>query len=260
MDEITALPLDEPGGELFAAMAYLAAVAYPESTTKRDRAIEAMKAMMLRAARRHGLKYGKPPMLAQQQHGTLRRLASRLQKRLAAAEAAAWFVFGTRTPGRAVKLGPAEIQRARFFVMRAGGRIAASADEIRRTGGGILVATHRTELGPLLSVNHWSRREQMVGVGDFERDTWRSSRAVLHLAFALRGIRRNWTDPRGFGLFTLLANPQWVREALPSSERWLVLLEHAAQRHPALETFRHLSRVRLVAAVPTVEIPPPGGL
>lgn len=245
MDEFTALALDEPGGELFAAMAFLAALAYPESTAKRDRAIEAMKSLMLRAARTYGRDYGTPPMLAQQQHGTLRRLAVRVGKRLDAAEAAAMFSLGLRQAGRKVKISPADQQRARSFVRRAGGRVAASPDDARKNGG-VVVATQRRERGAVASVNYWAKRHSMRG--DWERDTWRPSRPVLHLALGLRRVRMDWTDPRGFGLFPLLANPQWVRVALGSAERHVVLLEHAGEKYATLAAYRDCTRLRLIPA------------
>jgi hypothetical protein len=51
-DEATSVSLSAPGGEVFAAMMYLAALAYPESHAKRDRFVLAMKAHCLRHARR----------------------------------------------------------------------------------------------------------------------------------------------------------------------------------------------------------------
>lgn len=235
MDEFTALPIDEPGGELFAAMAFLAALAYPESTTYRDRAIEAMKAMMLRAARAHGSDFGKPSMLMQQQHGTLRRLDGRIEKRLDAAQAAAFFMLGAHARGsRELKLDAANVKRTRDWLMRHG-HTMASADKH--------AAKYRSIPGPLLSVNRWALR---TGRGDWERDTWRPSRPVLHLALALRVVQMQWTDPRPFGLWPLLANPQWIRAALASAENHVVHLEYAARRRPALAGIAGAKRVRLL--------------
>jgi hypothetical protein len=203
-----------------------------------------MKSMLLRAARRGGHDLGAPTMLAQQQRGTLRRMAERIGKRLDAADAAAWFELGVTLPGPRVRLDPAMIQRTRFFVMKHGGRIAASREDARRSGG-VLIGTHRHVPGERLTVNEWARR---TGRGDWERDTWRPSRPVLHLALALRNVAAQWTDPRGFGLFPLLANPQWVRAALESAERNGLYLELAAREQPALAAFADGVRVRLIPA------------
>lgn len=242
MDDFHELPLSEPGGELLGAMAFLAALAYPESIPARDRAIEAMKALCAKLAIRHGRDCKQPSMRNQQIEGTLRRLSARIEKRLEAADAAAWISIGARQPGPREKANPADMQRARFFVLKAGGRIAASAEEIRRTGRGVLIATLRAKPGALLSVNEFARQSQR---GDWERDTWRESRPVLHLALALRGIGMKWTDPRGFGLLPLLASPQWIRDALPSGEEWLATLERSGKKHPALASAGR--RVHLMA-------------
>jgi hypothetical protein len=58
----------------------------------------------------------------------------------------------------------------------------------------------------------------------------------------------DWTDPRGFGLFPLLANPQWVRVALGSAERHVVLLEHAGEKYATLAAYRDCTRLRLIPA------------
>lgn len=274
MDSYTWLPLDEPGGELLSAMAFLAALAYPESSAKRDRAIEAMKVLMLRAARQRGITVQPWSMRNRNVDGTLRRLDGRIEKRLEAAEAASVFSLGLREAGQETRIGPREQQRTRSWLRSIGARIATSADDARRNGGA-LVATHRQVPCRPISVNAWARMgREITGRfeigplnldlhfkrprvrGDWERDTWRTSRPVLHLACALRSLHLKRHDPRGFGVFTLLANPQWIREVLQSAEQHLLSLE--LSEHPALKQFRHCGRVRLMADAQGVQISPPG--
>ena len=52
--ETTEIDLEAPGGELLGAVAYLAVLAYPESHRKRSRCVDAMLAMLNRAAKTHG--------------------------------------------------------------------------------------------------------------------------------------------------------------------------------------------------------------
>jgi hypothetical protein len=224
-DEILKLRLGEPGGELLAAMTFLAILAYPESTSKRTRAIEAMRSRYARTVRR-----GSPSMTAQQQDGTLRRLALRVVKRIDAAEAARAFVHGGRQPMRRVPVRhePARLPRARFRQKKTGMR-------------GRLVTGSYLEPGALWTVNAWARQSLR---GDWERDTWRTSRPVLHMALALLD---EFESRRGAcGVTDMLLNPGWVRGVLSDAESWLLGLKLAAARGAPPIVANTLPSIRLI--------------
>jgi hypothetical protein len=104
--ETTELDLDAPGGELRAAMAYLAALAYPESHRKRNNSVKALLALMNRAARDLGKPLSPsasdlfaevPRQMQARRLGTGRKgMLPRIRRRLQAAQAAAE-AFGGRS-------------------------------------------------------------------------------------------------------------------------------------------------------------------
>jgi hypothetical protein len=101
--EVTYVDTSNP---LWAAMVFLATLAYPENYDRRDRAILAMRALMYRAARRFDRALGShssavlAQMPPQSQNGTLRRLTARLNKRLQAGSESKAEMHPRRTPAR----------------------------------------------------------------------------------------------------------------------------------------------------------------
>jgi hypothetical protein len=85
IDEVTAVYVDRDG-TLWAALVYLAAVAYPDDHAGRDRFIEAMKSWTARYASKAKKPTFRPPMKRQQQDGSLRRGFDRLRHRINMAE------------------------------------------------------------------------------------------------------------------------------------------------------------------------------
>lgn len=190
MDEIIPIDLDEMG-ELYAAMVYLAALAYPEDPLERDIFILAMKA--------HCIRY------------------SKLQRRM------------TRAAGRAVT-NSITSQKHRDRMELGGHRLERrlvmteivipdfleqlSTPVFRINDHGSL--TRRIKEVPGDERENWRHLER--------------TRQVLHLAMSLRGVmlgqpiyreifvgKREWSQ--------LLHAPEWVSPALLAAERYLQILK-----------------------------------
>lgn len=145
-DEITRVPI-EAHGELFAAMMYLAALAYPESRAERDEFIRAMKAHCLRLGRRH------------------RRIG-----REAAAPA-----IGAMTPQRQAGRMRAGLRRVAHRLQIAE---VALPSFVELLGSGCIAIKIRGSLTQRISELEIDRRET------FRK--WKAARPVLHLALAMR--------------------------------------------------------------------------
>lgn len=203
-DELTSLEVGTPAQQFDAATGFLAALAYPESHSKRNRACLAMRAMMFRWARDVGRltrtvavaeAFALPP---RNMGGSMRRLEDRIKRRLEAAEVFARLLLQFRPAS------DAEPYSLRAFQAR--------------------------------------RR-----IGPHYRGTW--CLEVMHLAMALRALSMRWTDPRGFGVRTLLANPGWIVAALDSAESF-AQLRRASNLPAALAGYRRAFLVRLIPSNP----------
>lgn len=239
--EVTAVPISGPGGELLAAMMFLATLAYPESWDARNRAIEAMRSWMVRTSRASGRRVpkGQKLMPRKNQDATLRRLRARINKRLIAASVASRIITGERYRGREVSAAPEDLQRTRVRLMNAGHSFESAVAHT--------LTKHETSPGPALSLKDFARRAP-EGVANFLHNSWAPE--VLHLAMALRQISMAWKrreDPRPFGLAALLARPDWSRAALEKAEKWAWMLDLARAERPAFRNVRADRFIRLIA-------------
>ncbi len=203
-DELTTVPAENP---LLTAMVFLAALAYPEDWTKRDRAIESMKALVFRAAKTRGQLDRLPAekMTRQQMENTLRLLTKRIDKRLQASTVCADLLMRIKRPGKPHRLAPTAVQATKWHLRKAGIPEARVSE---------LAATTRATPGKAWSLNDHAKH----GPARFKSDAWRPE--VMHLAMALNSVKRKWSDPRGrpFSVATLLFNPEWVIPAIRSAE------------------------------------------
>jgi hypothetical protein len=217
--ETAEVDFDEGGGELTAAVWYLAALAYPEprstSGNRRDRTVRAMLAWLNR-----GAEYlGKPTA------SFARQLFD---------EFPSWQVLGNAL-GRGQKGALARI-RLRLRAAKAAEQLfATSMLDLSRTEWTISIRVENLQHdfvgrvlwdGPL-TLNDIAKREG----SNFKHFVWAVSKPVVHLAFALLRMRIN-DDGRPFWM-QLLAKPEWTRDALPLAELW---------------------RSRLVAAIPELDV------
>jgi hypothetical protein len=249
--EVTYVDTSNP---LWAAMVFLATLAYPENYDRRDRAILAMKALMYRAARRFDKPLGShssavlAQMPPQAQNGTLRRLTARLNKRLLAGSVAARLLVEVRRPGRVEKVSPRLQQQTLFALMKRG----KSYTEARR-----MVMTQRVLPGPPLSLNDFAKRFPS-GPARFKSDAWRPE--ILHLTHAFHTVAITWRDPHGFNVARLLANPEWVLHALEHAESNATHLPRTINLPKSLARVRTIRFIRLVPQpAATLEISEPPG-
>ena len=246
--EVTHVDTSNP---LWAAMVFLATVAYPEDWSKRDRAMLAMKAVMYRAARRFGKPIGTDAkavfsqMPVQQQSGTLRRLSARLQKRLVAGRVASSLLSGVRRLARIEYVPPAIQQRTRMAMISRGVPYKRALT---------MTMTKQHIAGAPWTLNDHAKAYP-GGPARFKSDVWRPE--ILHLIKAFHTVALEWRDPRGFNVLRLLANPGWSRRALESAERLASLLPRTSNLPQSLRRAVATPRVRLVPYDGTVEIPEP---
>jgi hypothetical protein len=235
--ELTQVDISSP---LWAAMVFLAVLAYPESTDRRDRAILAMKAWVYRAARSFNKPVGSDSasvfaaMPVQQQNGTLRRLSMRLDKRLIAGSVASQLVLHMHKPGRIERIAPSQQQRTRQMLMTQGIPYAKAVRLTMQT---------RTWPGKLFSLNDYAKRYP-GGSARFKNQVWRPE--ILHLALAFHSTALGWRDPLGFNIFRLLANPQWILNALNVAELNAEMLKRLSNLPAALYGFRSTPLIRLL--------------
>ncbi len=247
--EITHIPTDNP---LWCAIVFLAVLAYPESFEKRDRAILAMKALMIRAARSFGKPTGASSakvlasMPVQQQEGTLRLLSRRLHKRQLAGVVASNLIMDLHRPGATVAVPPEVQQQTRF-------RLIARGLSPRRAAE--LTMTQRHLPGRPYTLNDYARKYR-GGAAKFKSDVWRPE--ILHFVLAFHSVRLEWRDPRGFNLHRLLANPEWSIGALRSAEVEASCLPRTINLPKALRAAARAPQIRLVPVdPPAVEISEP---
>jgi hypothetical protein len=182
--ETTAIDVDAPGGDLLAAVAYLAVLAYPESYKKRDRCVAAMLALMNRGARHLGLPTAPT--------------ASELFKQVPPKRQAE--ILGRGSKGGALRRIFRRMQAARaaseMLSRSVAGRRAVSLNEVAAAYDG--------------------------NASYFMHTIWAESKPVLHLALGLRSalMRLSWVDDGRPPYIQLLAKPEWVREAMRSAESW----------------------------------------
>jgi hypothetical protein len=251
--EVTYVDTSNP---LWAAMVFLATLAYPENYGRRDRAILAMKALMYRASRRFGMPLASDSsavlaqMPPQQQNGTLRRLTARLNKRRYAGSVAAELLTGVRRPGRTERISPVDQQRTQFSLMKRG----KSYPEARR-----MVMSRRVLPGQPWSLNDFAKRFPS-GPARFKSDAWRPE--VLHLILAFNTVAITWRDPHGFNIARLLANPEWVLRALEHAESNATLLPRTINLPKSLARVRTTRFIRLIPqpAGPIEISEPPGSI
>jgi hypothetical protein len=240
--EVTLVDTSNP---LWAAMVFLAVLAYPESFIRRDRAILAMKALMYRAARSFDRPIGCDSsdtfasMPVQQQRGTLRRLDGRLKKRLKAGIVASLLLIGLRKPGRVVRIAPLDQQRTRQALIANG----ASYTQAAR-----LTMKRRTFPGKPYSLNDFARH-YAGGAARFKTDVWRPE--IVHLTLAFHSLAVTWPDSRGFGVARLLANPDWSVQALKSADLHAEMLPRTANLPKALSRLRGARLIRLIPSTET---------
>jgi hypothetical protein len=242
-DEITEVDIRNP---LVAAMVFLAAVAYPESHSERDRAIDAMRALLVRACLARALPTGDygdllARMPNQQQDGTLRRLSTRLHWRITMANCAGRLLSRTRKIVGYTRATPSEQKRRRDALLRAG----TSLQQATRRAAILWPAA-----GQPYSLNDFAK-QWPAGQARFKSTVWAPE--VLHLAMALRSeIVRGAAS---IGVVGLLRNPHWAPRAIERAESFWLNMRRASNLPPALVGFK---RARLVRIVPTVEISEPG--
>lgn len=182
--EVTHLPFDDP--PYLAAAAYLAALAYPDNTEKRDRLIQAMRA------------YAR--IYLKQSPGLRRRDVAR--------------AMGRASRLINLRLRAGDIASQVLLERGSGGRIEA-ARSIRE-------AIHRQqEDGKVLLClygGNWSlmkarTAKPLVDEVDTNvfRDVWMPSKSVLHIAISIRPLFRRGTSPNIEGL---IAKPIWCRESI----------------------------------------------
>jgi hypothetical protein len=238
---------------LWAAMVFLAVLAYPEDYGRRDRAILAMKALMCRAAKRLGLPSDRNEselfarMPPQQQRGTLRRLSGRLYKRQQAGVAASYLLLGVRKPGHRKPITPAAQQKTVFSLLSRGATYAQARKMVMR---------HTLMPGPPLSLNDFAKRYS-GGPARFKSDAWRPE--ILHLILAFHSVRISWKDPHGFSVVRLLANPEWSLKALRVAEMNAALLPRTSNLPSSLRAVRTTPLIRLISVLnETLENSEPG--
>jgi hypothetical protein len=181
-DEVTDIDVDAVG-ELFAAMVFLAALAYPQSHPARNRFITAMKSACQRAARAAGRSTAAPVLLAKNQNATLRLGVKRIHYRVLAARAAS------------CELPTIFFQRLLRGVEFVGPDAAKASLQLR-------------------AKNSRTRRIESI-TNDHSRAFrhWRATAPVLHLGLSLNSV------PAAYGAgFQLLFNTGWIAAALRRAE------------------------------------------
>jgi len=205
--ETTTVDIDVPGGELKAAMMYLALIAYPESHNKRNRSYKAMFALLNRMAR-----HAKKPM--------------------SPSAAELFDEITTKAQGDTLGRGHKGTLPRIFLRLRAANAaellFASSMLRLTRSGASISIAIENVQhdfVGRALWHGHVSLNDIAKREGsNFKHYVWAVSKPVMHMAFTLRRLRLR-DDGRPLYI-QLLANPAWIREALPLAESWRANVDH----------------------------------
>lgn len=237
--EITDVSVATAADQIVAVMRLLAALAYPESHKRRDHAMQAMHVMLLRAAKNGGQTV--PPggllnaMKAQQQHRALDDLSDRINERLYAARVAAMLLLRMCRPIKTMALPtPGDEAATHLWLSKVLSSGPARAQAWRDVSG------DRYSLNDFAKHSNWTAAR-------FKSETWRPE--VIHLGMALDRVVAHWDDPRGFGIFTMLANPGWIVAAVARAERLARILQVAGQSIEGLSGIRAERQVHLVASV-----------
>jgi hypothetical protein len=180
-DEVTVVDLTV-SGTLFAAMIYLAALAYPEDLGSRDIFIAAMKARCVRDYNASGKDRLRAAMRVQQQDGQMRRGFSRIRYRLQMADAF--------SPVYLTEVSAQLLPTSRLSI-RGGGSLTHNLKELTKTPE------------PREAFRQWS-----------------ATAPVLHLALSLRAhlVERAAILEHVPGSMELLREPGWVKRALRNAE------------------------------------------
>lgn len=182
----------------------------------------------------------------QQQHGTIRRLGARLDKRLLAGSVASQLLVGMRKPGKVERISPVNQQQTRLALIARG---ASYTNAVRMT------MTKRTNAGIAWSLNDFAKLFPS-GPARFKSQVWRPE--ILHLTLAFHTVAISWRDPRGFNVMRLLANPEWSLRALASAESLAAFLPRTSNLPKSLGRLRTTQFIRLVPmSEATLEISKP---
>ena len=222
-------------GPLSAAIVFLAVLGYPEESEQhqRDRAARAMRAWY----GRQFAALGGPPahvgslvrqLPAANMRRILRRLQDRLDRRLRAGSVFGQLLMKVRRPtaGEGAELA---LVRQSLVLGKSHAEIEALVRQLPAT---------RSRKG-----SHWGLKAfaDASGEGDaFYSRTWKAS--ALPLAFALYSVRLRWSDPRGFSVSRLLANPEWAPQALVSADAWARFLPQVGDLPCTLAKTVHKAR------------------
>lgn len=232
--ELSSVDVDN---QLWPAMVFLAALAYPESHEKRDRAILAMKALVARAYKDLGGTEDVSSMVnalrVENQRGTLNLLQKRLDKRLYVGHVVSSLVGSVRRPGLRERVSPVDQKRTRDYLMRRGASMEAA---VRMT------MTVQTRPGSRKTLSDYARQSG-TSKAKFMNEWWAPE--VFHLALSFFVVSCRWKDPRGFNIARLLANPGWSLEALRRAE-FFAGLTRASNLPPSLHGIRSAALIRLI--------------